>query len=86
MQDATIMEQNQIAFVPVVRVDVLGRNGGPLQIVHDAPHLSQIVDGGAVGAVEAAHGGGVDLQGERAGDGVFPHEGEDFDLGGIDGR
>lgn len=85
MQHPAVVEDDQVALLPVVRVHVAGRDAGPLQAVHDLADLGQVVDDGAVGEVQPADGRGVDLEGELARDWVLPAEGEDLDGGGVDG-
>ncbi len=46
----------------------------------------EVVDDGAVGEVQLAHGGRVHLEGQAAGDGVPPQHGQDLHLVGLEGR
>lgn len=69
-----------------MRVDELGRDRRPLQIVHDLPDLSQILDLASVGEqgrrrplvrwkrgdLEGCDGRGVDLKVQATSNGVLP--------------
>ncbi len=78
MQDAAVVEEHEVALLPVVRVDVLGRDAGTLESVHPLADLGQVLDDGAVGEVKSAHSRGMDLQREFPRHGIAPAEGQDL--------
>lgn len=80
VHDALVVEDGQVALLPGVDVDVLGRDGG----AHESVGLvagSLELEHGAVGAVHLVDTGGVDLQVMAASDRVGPDHGELLDLG-----
>jgi hypothetical protein len=79
-----VVEQHQIALLPVVRVHELRADGWPLQVVHDPSDLGEIVDDRAIFEVDLPNGRWVHLERELAGHGVAPQHGQDLDLGGVD--
>lgn len=84
MEDASVVEQHKVALAPVVGVDEARGNGGPLQAMHDAAHLGQVVDDRAGAEMDLADSGRVDLECELARDRVLPAHGKDLDLGRVD--
>lgn len=85
VQHTMVVEDGEIALLPINSVDEFGGNTRSLHPVHDLPYLLEIVDDGAVGQVQLLDGRGVDLQRQFARHRVLPGHGQDFDLVFLDG-
>lgn len=80
VRNTSVVEQNQIALLPIMGVDQSRRDTRSLKPVHDFPDFLQIVDHGPVFEMDLADGGGMDLQRQSARDRVLPSHGQDLDL------
>lgn len=80
MNQAPVVEDDEIALLPVVRVHKLRRDAGPLQAIDDLAHLLQVVNDFAAGQVQLADRGWVDLQRQAVVLRVAPAHGQDLDL------
>lgn len=85
-QTYMVVENGEIALLPVQRIDELGRDTRPLQPVHNLPDLAQILNHGPVGQMQFLNGRGVYLQRQLPRDGVPPRHGQDLDLVLLNGR
>mgnify|MGYP007051638831 CR=1 FL=1 len=86
MQNSPVVEQHQVLRAPIMRVHKLWRDGGPLHLVEQLPHLLDIGEVRAIGVQSAfavstlgersddelVYTAGVHLEVEVAGDGVLP--------------
>jgi hypothetical protein len=80
VQSSTVVEQDEIAFLPIMRVDILWRDGRPLNVVHNLANPLKIVDDGSICQVQFPDGRRVDLDREFASDRVPPAHGQDLNL------
>lgn len=60
VENAAVVEENAVAFLPVMGVDELWVDTWTLQSVDEVADFSEVVHSGAVGADDRADGGGVD--------------------------
>ena len=80
VQHASVVEQDQIALLPIMRIYEPRRNPRPLQPMHNLPHLLQIINHHTVFEMDLAHSRGMDLQRQLARDGILPRHGQDLDF------
>lgn len=85
MDQASVVEHDKVTLLPIVRVDHLGTNARPLKVVDHLAHLLKIVDDSAVGKMQLADGGRMDLKSQATSDWVAPAHGQDLDLLLLDG-
>lgn len=80
MNQTSVVEDDEIALLPVVCVHQLGCDAGPLQAIDDLAHLLQVVNDFAAAQVQLADCRRVDLQRQAVVLRVAPAHGQDLDL------
>ncbi|CAG9936837.1 unnamed protein product [Clonostachys rosea f. rosea IK726] len=86
VDQTSVVEDDEIAFLPVVGVYPLGSNARSLQTVDSLANLGQVINDGAIGQMKPPHSRRVDLKVQLPRHGVAPAHGEDLDGLGVDGR
>ena len=86
VQYTPIVEQNHVPFLPVMCIHILRAYGRTLELVHNITDACQVIDHGAVGAVNASDGRGVNLKCQFASHWILPGHREDHDFLLVDWR
>jgi len=55
MQSASVVEQHEVALLPVLRIHILRCNSRSLDVIADLSHLLQIIDYSPVLEMQLAH-------------------------------
>lgn len=80
MQHPSVVEEDQVTFLPIMCVDLVWSNTRPLQPIYGLPHLLQVVHHRPVLQVQLPDSRRVHLQSQLPGDRVPPAHGQDLDL------
>lgn len=80
VQNTLVVEENHIAFDPIMRIHVLGRDSRSLKSVNQISCLLQISNDSSIRSVNGLDSGGMDLKSEFAGKRVLPAHWEDLDI------
>lgn len=83
MDESLVVEEDEVAFFPVVGVHVLRRDGRPLELVDNVADAGQVVDHRSILEVDFAHHGRMDLQCVLVREGILPDHRENLDVLGI---
>lgn len=72
VKNTTVVEKDKVTLLPVLGVDILGRDARSLNLVNHLSDSLEIIDDGAISEVQLANSRRVNLNGELASEWVLP--------------